>query len=152
FVPIEDIDDILIEINSNAYIDVGYISFEDQKIEMYKKISLINDEDDALDVQDELMDRFGMMPQEVLTLINVALIKAYAQKNGFSFVQEKKDSFVLKYRKHHKIDMDKLGKTIGEVDGKVLFSAGSEPYIIYKCKDNKEEKRLIEVLNLLKKL
>ena len=152
FVPIEDINDILIEINSNAYIDVGYISSEDQKIEMYKKISLINDEDDALDVQDELMDRFGMMPQEVLTLINVALIKAYAQKNGFSFVQEKKDSFVLKYRKHHKIDMDKLGKAIGEVDGKVLFSAGSEPYIIYKFKDNKEEKRLIEVLNLLKKL
>ena len=48
---IEEDFETLIEIKINAYIPNSYISSEFQKLEMYKKISLINNENDYYDVQ-----------------------------------------------------------------------------------------------------
>lgn len=52
-------EEISIDINVSAYIDNDYISDENQKIDMYKKIASINDEQDVLDNEDELMDATG---------------------------------------------------------------------------------------------
>jgi transcription-repair coupling factor (superfamily II helicase) len=41
-------------INIDAYIDDSYIGIESKKIEMYKKIAAIQDENDVQDIEDEL--------------------------------------------------------------------------------------------------
>ncbi len=74
----------VIDIKVNAHIPDYYISSSSQRMEMYKKISLIGCPEDASDISDEFLDRFGEPPKTVERLILVALMKALAEKLGFS--------------------------------------------------------------------
>ena len=47
----------------DAYIPAYYIKNEYQKLDIYKRISAIETEDEYMDMQDELIDRFGDIPR-----------------------------------------------------------------------------------------
>ena len=85
---IEEDFETLIEIKINAYIPNSYISSEFQKLEMYKKISLINNENDYYDVQDELLDRYGDLPRAVQNLLDIALVKSSVHKITLSIKEQ----------------------------------------------------------------
>jgi transcription-repair coupling factor (superfamily II helicase) len=93
--------EITIDINISAYIDNDYISHEGQKIDMYKKIASIQDENDVLDVEDELLDRYGDIPGPVRNLIKIAFIKALAIKCG-----------LIQYRKRTNLSYFNTGITL----------------------------------------
>ena len=80
-------EDATVDIRVSAHIPETYISVSAQRMEMYKKISLIEDEIDAEDVTDELIDRFGEMPRETMTLIKVSLVRALSTKAGLTRVE-----------------------------------------------------------------
>ena len=48
-----------VECDIDAYIPAAYIKNEYQKLDIYKRISAIETEDEYMDMQDELLDRFG---------------------------------------------------------------------------------------------
>ncbi len=75
-----------VDIAVSANIPETYIRSSSQRMEMYKKISLIRCVEDMSDVWDELTDRFGNMPKVTERLLDVALIKALAEKLGVSKV------------------------------------------------------------------
>ncbi len=52
----------MVECDINAYIPATYIKNEYQKLDIYKRISAIETEEEYMDMQDELMDRFGDIP------------------------------------------------------------------------------------------
>ena len=72
-----------IELSVDAYIPERYIASASVRMEMYKRIALILGEEDAEDLRDEMTDRFGDYPKETDTLIEIAVIKAIAEKCGF---------------------------------------------------------------------
>ncbi|MBO7303863.1 MAG: transcription-repair coupling factor [Clostridia bacterium] len=69
-----------INISVSANIPERYISVSSQRMEMYKKISLISLPEDRTDVLDEFIDRFGEPPREVLRLLNVSVARSLATK------------------------------------------------------------------------
>ena len=71
----------------SAHIPESYLRSDAQRMEMYKKISLIESVEDAEDVLDEFIDRFGEPPAPTERLIRVALVKALATKAGISKVE-----------------------------------------------------------------
>ncbi|MGM0548752.1 MAG: transcription-repair coupling factor, partial [Bacillota bacterium] len=64
--------EVEVDLKLDAYIPDEYIKYEARKIEIYKKIKAIRNEADALDTIDELIDRFGEPPLEVMRLINIS--------------------------------------------------------------------------------
>lgn len=52
-----------VECDIDAYIPAAYIKNEYQKLDIYKRISAIETEDEYMDMQDELLDRFGDIPK-----------------------------------------------------------------------------------------
>jgi transcription-repair coupling factor (superfamily II helicase) len=64
-------------------------------MEMYKKISQILSTEDAEDITDEFIDRFGDMPKPVVRLISVALVKALAERAGISRVEARDGTLTL---------------------------------------------------------
>ncbi|MBR3201592.1 MAG: transcription-repair coupling factor [Mogibacterium sp.] len=76
--------DITIDLPLRASIPADYIPDESLRLEAYRRISGILDSDDAMDVIDELTDRYGDVPEEALELINVAEIRAHAEYLGVS--------------------------------------------------------------------
>ncbi len=68
------------ELSVDAYLPGTYIEDERQKIELYKRIRQFESEDDYVELQDELIDRFGDYPQEVSDLLSVGLLKMYSER------------------------------------------------------------------------
>lgn len=69
-----------VELEGDAYIPGEYISNEEQKLDIYKRIALIQSGEDYSEMQDELIDRFGDPPSAVLNLLNAARIKSMAYR------------------------------------------------------------------------
>jgi len=141
--------EVTIDVNVSAYIDSSYISSENEKIEMYKKIASVQDEQDVFDVEDELMDRYGNIPTPVLNLIKIAHIKALALKCGFSSVQEKNDSIIFQYIDSKYVNFEVIGKVMEKHRRKLLFNASNKPYITYRIADIKRESLLDNITILL---
>jgi transcription-repair coupling factor (superfamily II helicase) len=78
-----------IDVRVSAHIPSSYIPSSAERMEMYKKISLIRTKEDSSDVYDELTDRFGNMPRSVERLLAIALSKALAEESGISLVEER---------------------------------------------------------------
>ncbi len=66
----------MIKLPIDAFIPTDYIKNETQKLDMYKRIAMIETEEEKLDVIDELTDRYGDIPEVVYSLLDVAQIKA----------------------------------------------------------------------------
>lgn len=129
-----------IEININAYIPPRYIEDEMQKIDIYKKISLVRNQEDYNEIQEEIEDRYGDLPQTVQNLLDVALIKAMAHDLDITSVIVKQNGVVFNFRENARIDPTNIPELINSYKGSLRFKAGEEAYFtlvnISKHKEN----------------
>lgn len=123
-----------IDLKISAYIPKEYIPDENVRIDMYKKIAQIYDEEDVLNITDELIDRFGTFDQNVANLIDVAYIKALCQKLEITDVIEKDKQvfFTINQNINPKVIVDILA----DKTHKLMFSSGEKSYLGYKANDN----------------
>ena len=138
-----------IEIALNAYIPSSYISSENQKMEMYKRISSIEGKDDFMDVQDEIIDRFGNAPAVVNNLLLVALTKARAHENYVTEVIAKPEQITLRMIPNAPVNSDRVLPFMQAYDGRMRFISGDTPGFTYKEKRGElmEPKDQIIILN-----
>ena len=108
-------------IKVNAYLPSTYIANESQKLEIYKKIAAIQNEEDFYDMQDELTDRYSDMPQCVSNLLDISYIKAMANHVGCDLLEYKKNSLILQLRPDAPIDPMKLTAFMNEHKGDAHF-------------------------------
>ena len=87
--------DVEVDLPVNAYIPNEYIEDEIIKIEMYKKIASIENEEDLNDIKDELEDRFSDIPKSVNALMSIAYIKTLCKKLGIEKIRMIKDEVIL---------------------------------------------------------
>ncbi|MDD4688431.1 MAG: transcription-repair coupling factor [Eubacteriales bacterium] len=139
---------IVISIPVDAYIPKNYIHGENYRIEMYKKIAAITDEAYADDVYEEIEDRYGDLPATVRNLIDIAVIRAYAEKLGMVEVSAKGNNLVMSFEEGRKINLLAIADIMNEYKGKLLFSAGNKPFLTYR---GYSIARLIEIKKLLNK-
>lgn len=78
--------EVAIELKVQAYISSDYIADEKLKLDMYKRIAEIRTAEDMSDVTDELIDRFGDVPQATVSLMQVAYIQARCRNTGIKRV------------------------------------------------------------------
>ena len=84
------------DLTVNANIPERYVPSAEQRMDLYRRIAAIRSNDDASDLLDELLDRYGEVPKAVLALLDVALLRAAASKAGVSEIVQKKD--VLRFQ------------------------------------------------------
>ena len=134
-----------IELNLNGYIPQEYINDEIQKLDMYKKISFINGKEDYEQLQDELIDRYGDIPNSVQNLLDIALIKSFAQKLCMSSIVQKGKDLIINVDGQSSLSADKLFKIIN-TDKDLFFSTSPSPVITYKNFLPQKIKNLKEIL------
>ena len=122
-----------------------------QKISMYKRIAAIKTEEDARDVYDELIDRFGSVPREVDNLIQIALIRNEAINAGVNLVKQDKDVVKFKFCSN-RLDVENLGRVVVQYPRKLLLSAGKEPCLVYKITDADTNVLVPNIKNLLQNI
>ncbi len=122
-------EECLVDLQVQAHIPEEYLGSLTQRLEMYRRIADIRTEEDAQDVIDEMIDRFGDPPAAVKGLVDVALLRNLAAGLGVTEVKQQGESLLL-YQP--KIDMKQAQRLIGGLKSRVLLSAGSRPYISVK--------------------
>ena len=137
----------IVDINVDAFISPKYIKNHSQRLDMYKKIASIESNDDYLDVQDELIDRFGDIPKGTENLLTAALVRAEAKELGFSEISEKEENFLIYFK--FQPDLEAVSGLIGEYGNRILLSLGDRPYISFRAKKAEREEPLSCIKNLL---
>lgn len=75
-------EEIRIEIPVDGHIPAAYIKGEQLRLETYAKIAALATPEDAKDIRDELTDRYGPIPENVLLLFALAGLKEHARSLG----------------------------------------------------------------------
>ncbi len=81
-----------IDIRADAHIPTEYIPTAAGRMEMYKKISAMEEEADRRDIAGELADRYGKPPRPVERLLAVALSRALAARHRIPRVEQRGDT------------------------------------------------------------
>ena len=77
------------DLTVNAHIPERYVSSPEQRMDLYRRIAAIREDEDASDLLDELLDRYGEAPKPVLALLDVALLRSAAAKAGVSDISQR---------------------------------------------------------------
>lgn len=116
-----------------ANIPDRYISSSEQRMDIYRRIAMIRSEEQADDLTDELIDRFGDPPPGVNALIHVALLRGEAGRAGITDIAQKQGRLRFTVKD---FDMEKVSALYAMPDykGSLRVEAGSAPCLSIKLK------------------
>ena len=77
------------DLNVTANVDPDYVSRGEERMDLYRRMAAIRSNEDADDLLDEIVDRYGEPPKGVLNLIGIALLRAQARKVGIQDIRQK---------------------------------------------------------------
>jgi transcription-repair coupling factor (superfamily II helicase) len=113
-VPVEE--EIVTEMNLplNAYIPDSYIEDSTQKLLTYKRLSKIRAESALRDLEDELRDRFGDIPQPLMNLLDIISLKCLLSQARIRKIEYADKHLILHVTEKTPIDMKKLLSLVKE--------------------------------------
>lgn len=131
-IPEEESFDTVIDMDVDAFIPSTYIKNEMQKLDMYKRVAGIENEQELMDMQEELQDRFGDIPSSVNNLLEIALLKAIAHEvYVISLVQKGLEVKLTMYGKA-KLSIERIPELLDKHEKKLKMTPGSAPFFIYQ--------------------
>ena len=87
--PIPEKPECVVDIHIDAYIPSAYIESLNQRLDMYRKIAVVSSESEESDLLDELIDRYGEPPRQVLGLVTVARLRNTAANLGITEIVQR---------------------------------------------------------------
>jgi transcription-repair coupling factor (superfamily II helicase) len=136
-----------INLEIKGYIPKDYVSDLNQRLEIYRRLQLLDAFEELQTLKVELTDRYGNFPEEVEKLLILLEIKLYCQRLGISKIQLRQNEVALTLDSSTRLLTHKLMEIL---DSKMRLI--SEYQIVLKLKNKgwKEDSGLIRVY--LKKL
>lgn len=132
--PAHETAECLVDVQMTAHIPEDYIESQPQRLDVYKKIAAIRNENDATDMIDELIDRFGDPPDAIIGLIQIAELRGLAVRVGIKEISQRQNQLLL-YPAH--LTPVQTSRIVGALGGRVLINAGQKPYFAVKLVGNK---------------
>ena len=140
-VEVEEKYETSIDINTNAFIPPTYVANELQKLDIYKRIAGIETEDEAEEMLEELIDRFGEPPKSVQNLLTIARLKFYAHSLYIKEVTQKGNELKLVMYEKAKINPALIPQVVQSLAPFLKFTVDTKnPYFTYILNGNSKEK------------
>ncbi len=130
-IPTGDDFETVVDIDVDAYVPATYIKSESQKLDVYKRIAAITNEEELSDMVDELTDRFGDVPKSAHNLMKIAMIKSVAHNAYILEMKADKKSMVIKMLPTAKIDPSKIPDMVRGKGSSLRFTNDKIPYFTY---------------------
>ena len=103
----------------SAFIPDEFAS-DDDKVEIYRRISTVDDLQKLEDFEDELKDRFGSLPEAVKNLIYIVSLKIKAREVFVKKLTLSPTGVIVEFYVDADIDTDELVKVVDEKKGRFL--------------------------------
>jgi transcription-repair coupling factor (superfamily II helicase) len=134
-------EDCLIDIMVDAYIPETYIESNSLRIDAYRKIASIVNEDDSRDVIDELIDRYGDPPKPVIGLIDIALTRNSAAALGIKEIMQRGEKAIFSVRE---IEPKAAAKLFDKYGNRLKFIQGNAPGFSIELSAKQQTSELIK--------
>ena len=115
----------------SANIPDRYVSSAEQRMDLYRRIALIRTEEEADDLLDEMIDRFGEPPPSVSSLLQVSLLRGEAGAAGITDIAQKNGMLRFTVKD---FDMEKVSRlyAMPDYNRRLRVEAGTKPCISLK--------------------
>ena len=124
--------DTQIDLDVDAFIPQDYILNEVQKLDIYKRISVIENLQEAEDLKDELRDRFGSIPKPVENLISISLMRGKAHKCYVTELKGGHGQIKLLMKNDADINPAGIPELLIGYGGRLSFAHKGTPYFLLK--------------------
>ncbi|MGL6198639.1 MAG: transcription-repair coupling factor [Lachnospiraceae bacterium] len=149
----EEIFNTTVELNVDAFIPASYISNENQKLDVYKRIAAIENETEIDNMLEELIDRFGDVPKSVQQLLSIAGLKALAHQVYVTAIEQKEDQLKFIMYEKAQVMTDRIPLLLEKYKNTLTFRVETNPYFTYRevgrNRTDKGQKLLDVVKNVL---
>ena len=135
---VEQEPDPVIEITVDAYIPNEYIQNPRYKLELYRRFADL-EYAEREDLLDEIIDRFGNPPEEVMTLWRIATLKGLCRALGIRGISVHNNSIYITFQEHSRVNPEATMKLIDKYHNRIVYKSGKEPQLILKTTGLKQE-------------
>jgi len=140
--PVESIPTVAIDLNLTAYVPKNYIPVNKYRMDIYRKIAVAKTPEDLKQIENELTDVYGPVPQELKLLLELTELRFNAARLNIKAIVISGQNLVFSFTK----DVSKLAdKLFANVTGKIRIS---DPQTVYwhLPKNYFEPKTLLSIL------
>jgi len=145
--PPEPVFNPIIDVRFKGFIPRSYIESETLRIEIYKRLAALESEDDLSELHEELRDRFGLIPEELLELLTIVQLRILCKQVGIRILREKENELQITFEKST-VDILRLIAKINK--NRRIFSISpreKDLLHVYKVfRDNKEKYEFLKDL------
>ncbi|XPF95654.1 transcription-repair coupling factor [Colwellia sp. RE-S-Sl-9] len=139
-----------IELRVPALLPDDYIFDISLRLSIYKRIASCKNKQDLDDIQIELIDRFGLLPQPAKNLVHVAKLRLKAQKIGISRIEAHDSGGSIEFSDDTKVDPMQIIKLIQQKNTIYKMDGANKLKFIQKTEDSKS--RFILIASILNEL
>jgi transcription-repair coupling factor (superfamily II helicase) len=144
---IEKLPEVKLDFDMDLYIPSKYIPDSEQRVEIYRKLASTQSPQKIEEIALEIEDRFGLLPLEVESLLEVVRIKLTAAKKGIVHLGLRGDILRIGFSKDRKIDKKQIEGFAKNIEYPLEFSVSGDFTIKLDLKG--KEQKLEAVKNLL---
>ena len=133
------------DLNVTANIDKRYVPSGEQRMDLYRRMAAVRTQEDADDLLDELVDRYGDPPKGVMNLLAIALLRARAAAAGITEITQKEGGVMLTLAV---MDFPAISAVCAEpaFKSRIFFSAGKAPALTVRLRKGEDALKLAEQL------
>lgn len=137
---------VSIDIPVDAFIPDDYVGDPRQKIDLYKRIAATESLEDADEVAEEMLDRYGHPPVAVQNLLAVSRIKVHARGLSITQISQQKDRVGFKFGAIERRRMESIANYLRGLRGRFTMSLTRTPSVIMKLESPKTALQATEQL------
>ena len=138
-----------LDVKTTAYIPEAYIESSAGRLDCYKQIAEIRSVDDYKRVCHSIEDNYGTMPEEVLNLLIIAVLKSFAAKFNVRKISVDGTEGALELPSLNSLDDDRLRAALDKYAGQVKLSMAKAPLIIFNPRQT-PAKTMLDMTKFLK--
>lgn len=97
-----------IEIALEAYLPEAYVEEASYKMELYQRLASLQSEEDLSDLTDEMIDRFGDVPNEAANLLAVTSLRIAARSLGIRSITEQANGLLVTFGETPKVEPESV--------------------------------------------
>ena len=135
----DDIFETAVDMNIDAFIPSKYIPMESEKLDFYKRIAGIENLEEFMDMQEELTDRFGDIPESVNNLLKIAYLKTIAHSAYITEITYRDNKITMVMYNKANVKVEKIPEFVNKHKPYLKFHPEQAPYFTYTFDKNKKQ-------------
>lgn len=143
---------VKIDLRVNAYLPSSYVSNQQQKIELYRRIATLENKEELQDMELELEDRFGKLQPPVENLLLAVRLRQLARVNGVESIEQQKNDLNIKFEQDRVFQSEALWQLVHQHRRNLSLFAGKAVALKVKGFQGTEKQYLQFLIRILEEL